>query len=412
MTGVLLTATLVSAQEQETLLKITRPLGLEKHRARETPAADLDRAAAFSRLKSNASTTVKSAPRKTRRLKKDRASVMATARIAAALPSIQSFGTGDGDIFEIEPNDTVSQGVALPVNVFGTIRVLNDVDFFAFEAFEGVPVVIEPFAVRLPRSNLIPDIALFNAAGQVLARDVGDEDFDPIIRYTPQANQTLIVGISDADDLGGFDFDYILNITMGIDVDENEPNDATAQQLTEIPSTVFGQIDVRSDVDFFSFTAEAGQTLIVDVDAEVLGSRLDAEINLLDPQTGIEYFYNDQKDGDDPRFNIVLPYTGRYVIGIGAFSNDSRGFYRLNASLVSGSGAPRVDTAIKLSKKLVEITGSGFGPGTTVEVNGVERATTVLNSGTVRAKVKARAGNIITVINPPDDRRSNPLILR
>ncbi|HKG20690.1 MAG TPA: PPC domain-containing protein, partial [Blastocatellia bacterium] len=379
---------------------------------RETPAADLDRAAAFSRLKSNASTTVKSAPRKTRRLKKDRASVMATARIAAALPSIQSFGTGDGDIFEIEPNDTVSQGVALPVNVFGTIRVLNDVDFFAFEAFEGVPVVIEPFAVRLPRSNLIPDIALFNAAGQVLARDVGDEDFDPIIRYTPQANQTLIVGISDADDLGGFDFDYILNITMGIDVDENEPNDATAQQLTEIPSTVFGQIDVRSDVDFFSFTAEAGQTLIVDVDAEVLGSRLDAEINLLDPQTGIEYFYNDQKDGDDPRFNIVLPYTGRYVIGIGAFSNDSRGFYRLNASLVSGSGAPRVDTAIKLSKKLVEITGSGFGPGTTVEVNGVERATTVLNSGTVRAKVKARAGNIITVINPPDDRRSNPLILR
>ncbi|HVF92552.1 MAG TPA: PPC domain-containing protein [Blastocatellia bacterium] len=412
MTGVLLTATLVSAQEQDTLLKISRPPGLEKRRTRETPAADLDREAAFMRIQSNGSASVKSAPRKARRLNKDRAAVLATARVAAALPSLQSFGTGDGDIFEIEPNDTVSQGVALPVNVFGTIRVLNDVDFFAFEAFKGVPIVIEPFAVRLARSNLIPDIALFNAAGQVLARDVGDEDFDPIIRYTPQSDETLIVGITDADDLGGFDFDYILNITRGIDVDESEPNNSAAQQLPEIPSTIFGEIGVRTDVDFYSFTAEAGQTLIVDLDAEVFGSRLDAEINLLDPQTGVEYFYNDQNDGDDPRFNIVLPYTGRYVIGVGAFSNNSRGFYRLNTSVVSGSGAPRVDTAIKLTKKLVEITGAGFKPGTTVEVNGVERTTTVLNSGTVRAKVKARAGDIITVINPPDDRRSNPLILR
>lgn len=412
LAGVLLTATFVSAQEQDTLLKITRPAGVEKWRGKKMPPVTLDRDSAFSRIRSDGSAAVKSGSKKTRRPIKDRASVLAKARTAAALPSIQSFGTGDGDVFEIEPNDLVSQGVALPANVFGRISLLNDVDFFAFQAFAGETVVIEAFAVRLANSNLIPDIALFNSEGQALARDVGDEEFDPVIRFVSPSDQVLVVGITDVDDLGGFDFNYILNITRGVDVDEDEPNDRTAQQLPDIPATVFGEIESRRDVDFYSFTAEAGQTLIVDVDADVLGSGLDAEINLLDPETGVEYFYNDQNDGDDPRFNIVLPFTGRYVIGVGAFNSDSRGFYRLNASLVSGAGAPRVDTAIKLAKKLLEITGEGFVPGTVVEVNGVERKTTLVNSGTVRAKVKARAGDIVTVITPPDDRRSNPLILR
>lgn len=412
LAGVLLTATFVSAQEQDASLKITRPSGIERKRVRETPPAELDRDSAFSRIRPNGAASLKSGIQKERKLKKDRASVMARVRTAAALPSLQSFGTGDGDRNEIEPNDIISQAVSLPVNVFGRISVLNDIDFFAFEAFAGEPVVIEAFALRLANSNLIADISLFTSSGQLLARDVGDEAFDPLIRFVPATNQVLIVGITDADDLGGFDFNYILNLTRGVDVEELEPNNSTAQVLPGLASTIFGEIDPRSDVDFYSFTAEAGQTLIVDVDAEVLGSRLDAEVNLLDPQTGVEYFYSDQNDGDDPRFNIVLPFTGRYVIGVGAFNSDSRGFYRLNASLVPGSGAPRVDTAIKLAKKLLEITGAGFVPGSIVEVNGVERKTTILSSGTVRAKVKARAGDIITVINPPDDRRSNPLILR
>jgi hypothetical protein len=222
----------------------------------------------------------------------------------------------------------------------------------------------------------------------------------------------LIVGIADADDFGGSSFDYLLNITRGGDVDEIEPNDRAAQGVASVPATVFGDIDGQSDVDFYSFIGTAGQTLIVDIDAEVLGSRLDPEVNLLDPQTGTEYFYNDQYDGDDPRFNIVLPYTGRYVIGVGAFNSNSTGFYRLNLSLVASSGAPIVASVVKLSKKLVEVTGAGFTSGAVVEVNGKERKTTFINSGTLRAKVKSRVGDVVTVSNPPDDRRSNPLLVQ
>ena len=405
-----LTVTFVAAQSEGPALKITRPssVSAEKQPSNNTRVAPLDRDAAFKRLRSENSSTIQSKSNQ----RKDRVSAFARNSVAASAPVLQSFATGGGDINEIEPNDSVSQGVSLPVNVFGRINFNRDFDFFAFQALAGQQVTIEPFAARLRGSRLIADIALFDASGNLLSSDVGDEDDDPVIRFTPAQDQILIAGITDADDFGGFDFGYVLNITRGKDVDETEPNDTAAQGLSELPATIFGDISKRKDVDFYSFIANAGETLILDVDAEALGSRLDPEINLSDPETGAEFFYNDQSEGDDARFNIVLPYTGRYVIGIGSFNSNSLGFYRLNASLVAGTGAPIITAVTRVAKKTLEVTGTGFTAGSVVEVNGDRRKTTVTGSGILRAKVKARIGDVVTVSNPPDDRRSNPLIVQ
>jgi hypothetical protein len=414
--ALLLTASFVGAQDEEPILKITRPQksqqSSQKLKNRTAPIAEVGRDASFARMHSEVS--ARSARKRSKRqsMRAESVSAFARSRQAATAPSLQSFATGDGDINELEPNNNVAQGVSLPVNIFGEISFDGDVDFFAFATLAGQQITVEPFAARLRRSDLVADIALFDASGNLLASNTGNEDEDPLIRYTPQSDQVLIVGIADADDFGGSSFDYLLNITRGGDVDEIEPNDRAAQGVASVPATVFGDIDGQSDVDFYSFIGTAGQTLIVDIDAEVLGSRLDPEVNLLDPQTGTEYFYNDQYDGDDPRFNIVLPYTGRYVIGVGAFNSNSTGFYRLNLSLVASSGAPIVASVVKLSKKLVEVTGAGFTSGAVVEVNGKERKTTFINSGTLRAKVKSRVGDVVTVSNPPDDRRSNPLLVQ
>jgi hypothetical protein len=414
--ALLLTASLATAQDNQPALKITGPGNAEKLYRRDTPTAGLDRANAFRRMRDERSVAAQSLQQSKALRRRDAAhrEVNAFARRSqvASAPAILSFATGGGDRDEVEPNDSIAQGVSLPVNLFGEISVGFDVDYFAFQALAGQPVTVEAFAARLSRSRLIADIALFDAGGHLLASSLGGATEDPLIRFTPPSDQVLIVGITDADDLGGARFDYLLNITRGVDVDELEPNGVTAQNLSEVPATVFGEISVPSDVDFFSFTATAGQTLIVDVDAEVLGSRLDAEVNLTDPQSGAEFFYNDQNDGDDPRFNIVLPYTGRYVIGIGAFNLNSTGFYRLNASLVGGAGSPLLTQVTRLSKKLIEVQGVGFAAGATVSVNGSDRKTTFLSSGTLRAKVKTRSGDVVTVANPPDDRRSNPLIVQ
>jgi hypothetical protein len=378
---------------------------------RSTPIARIDRSAAFARLDPEAV----SSPRPHRQ----RATV--PGQLRKSFPSrvkpatafgLQSFGTGGGDLNEVEPNDSIAQNVSLPVNVFGRVRLDFDIDFFAFQAIAGQQVVIEAFAARLPGSELVADLGLFTAAGDPLDSSAGAIDRDPLIRFRPLTDQVLIVGITDADDLGGARFDYILNVSRGVDVAESEPNGSDAQALQSVPATVFGSIANREDVDFFSFEAAAGQTLIVDIDSEVLGSSLDAETNLSDPQTGIEYFYSDQTDGDDPRFNIVLPFTGRYVIGVGSFGQNSSGFYRLNLSLVSGEDAPVISGITRISKKLFEVSGSSLSSSTRAETNGIQRKTTFVGPGLIRVKAKTRAGTVVTVTNPPDGRRSNPLVVQ
>ncbi|HLG16755.1 MAG TPA: PPC domain-containing protein [Blastocatellia bacterium] len=408
--ALLLTTTFVAAQSEEPALRIGRHTQQSKDYNRIVPALTLDRAAAFRRV--NPSGAASASPRERRRTPlTDRATALSRTRQAATVET-NSFGTGGGDIFEAEPNDRIAQGVSLPVNIFGRISFDGDVDFFSFRALAGQQITIEAFAARLRNSDLIADIVLFDTDGRMIDREVGDEDVDPLIRYTPFRDEVLIAGIADIDDFGGPRSDYMLNITRGDDVDEEEPNDRSAQRLPGLPVTIFGDIDGRTDVDFYSFVAVAGQTLIVDVDAEVLGSRLDPEVNLSDPETGVEYFYNDQYDGDDSRFNLVLPHTGRYVIGIGAFDSNSSGFYRLNASLVPAVAAPFVSRAIRLSRKTIEVSGSGFGSGSVVEVRSRGRSTSITIFGTLRAKVKARIGDVVTVANAPDDRRSNPVLVQ
>jgi hypothetical protein len=404
---------------QEPPLKISRPENLDKNYLRSTPQLEFENE---SGLRPGSSTRPDQELNFDKKANENRpevnkANTLKKIRVPASAPDFsqitpQSLGTGGGDINEVEPNGTTAQATSLPVNIFGNMGFDGDIDFYAFQAFAGQPIVIEPFAARLGRSDLIADIALFNSAGQLLERSIGDENDDPLIRFTSTNTEILVIGIADVDDFGGSSYQYILNLTRGVDVNELEPNGSQAQNLPTIPATVFGEINGRTDVDFYSFTGTMGDTLIVDVDAEVIGSRLDVEMNLSDPQFGVEYLYNDDTDGADSRFNIVLPFTGRYVIGVGAFQNNSSGFYRMNISVVSGSGAPLITSVTRIAKKQIEVMGSGFNDGVRVEVGGVRRKTTRVSSGVLRAKVKGRPGDVVTLVNPPDERRSNPLILQ
>jgi hypothetical protein len=406
----LLSSVIVAAGRQEPILKITAPESAQKAPKTRAAVPGLDQKSAFYRLHPTLIATA-DVKRLERAQSASRSSSFLKGVRTPSAVGLMSLGTGGGDIVETEPNDQIAQNVSLPVNVLGTIGTDGDVDFFTFQAFAGQQITIEAFAARIPGSELIADIALFNSAGQLLTADAGGTNFDPFVTFTPDSDQVLIAGIADVDNLGGPFSTYILNVTRGVDVDEAEPNDATAQSLASVPATVFGTIDSRSDVDFYSFVGNAGQTLIVDVDAEVIGSGLDSEINLMDPTTGVEYFFNDDSEGQDSRFNIVLPHTGRYVVGIGAFEQGSRGFYRLNISLVPGNGAPLITSVTRVSKKIFEVSGSGFSAASSVELNSDSRSTTFIDAGTLRGKGKAKSGSVVTVSNAPDGRRSNPLVV-
>jgi hypothetical protein len=323
-----------------------------------------------------------------------------------------SESTGSGDINEVEPNDQTAQNVFMPVNITGQIRPSLDQDFYAFPCHAGEQINVEPFASRIPGSLLIADIGLFDSGGNLITESVGDGVNDPLIQFTATSDGIMFAGITDADGLGGTNFVYLLSIDGGVDVDEVEPNSRTPQVLPASDVTVFGQLTSSSDQDLYSFAGTQGQTLIVDVDAAVVGSNLVSQLTLTDSATGIQYFSSDHNDGNDPRFNILLPFTGTYVIGVAPLPGSPGDFYRLNVSLVPGNASPVISGVTHVSSKVIDIIGTGLNESSIVEVDGTQVRTTLVQKGELNARAKAKRGAVITVADLPDLRRSNPLVVQ
>ena len=108
-----------------------------------------------------------------------------------------------GDLLEareLEPNDRAAQAdtVAAPVTVNGAIFTDGDEDTFRFTARAGRQVVLRAVAVGLG-SRLDPALTLLDVAGAVLAKnDDFGETREPLIVYTPAADDTFLVRVSDS----------------------------------------------------------------------------------------------------------------------------------------------------------------------------------------------------------------------
>lgn len=340
-------------------------------------------------------------------------------------------GTGLGDVFENEPNDQTADILDdLPVNVVGFSDEDGDIDFFAITAVQGESIRIEVVADRIFDTSIdsfLEVLANDNENTLLASNDEFFEDsHDSFIRFVaPLAGeQTYFIGVSDFDGQGGGDnYGYILNITVADSPDfvENEPNDTTnlADEFP-IPSVYFGGSDFTDDLDVYIFQGFAGEALIVDVDAEVFNSSMDAVAELYD-DTGGFLFGVDDTDGIDPRFNILLPYTGTYYLAIydrDGFGGDSY-YYSVNLSTQSGALAPRISRFKIVNNSLLKrIIGSGFtraNGGTFAEINSQEvGGGPPPQAPTTRVKLSPAQtvvdGDVVTVVNP-DGRRSNPGII-
>ncbi|MGP1386293.1 MAG: cadherin-like domain-containing protein [Thainema sp.] len=113
----------------------------------------------------------------------------------------------------------------------------------------------------------------------------------------------------------------------------NEPNDtildATLIDLTGTATfSVEGYIGDDadpfitdySDVDMFRVDLQAGDRLVVDIDAQVLGSSLDSYLRLFDA-SGNELLSNDDWNGLDSRLDYTVSSAGAYYVGMSNLSN-------------------------------------------------------------------------------------------
>lgn len=104
-------------------------------------------------------------------------------------------------------------------------------------------------------------------------------------------------------------------------VEETEPNDgfAKAQAIdlaSATPIRIDGGIHEPRNVDVFRFEGRAGERLRGELIAARQGGPLDAFATLFDESGNIVWQADDADGGADPRWDAVLPRTGRYFLSL------------------------------------------------------------------------------------------------
>lgn len=119
------------------------------------------------------------------------------------------------------------------------------------------------------------------------------------------------------------------------EVNETEPNNDVSQaQKVEIGTTINGVINPNVDVDYFAFTAQAGQRVIVRCDAQMIDSLLDPYVQVFDASGRLlarSWSYR----GRNTVAEIRAPSTGTYLVRLNQFTYLAGGeeyFYRLTIS--------------------------------------------------------------------------------
>ncbi len=141
------------------------------------------------------------------------------------------------------------------------------------------------------------------------------------------------------------------------EIREAEPNDdwRKAQPIT-LPVLVNGII-ANEDWDHFRFHADAGQTLVFDVSATRHGSRLDADLAILD-EHGEEIAWNDDTTVfGDPHLDHTFEKAGDYIVRVGSLAGGPNMDYRLSIGRI-----PYVTRTLPA--------GLGSGQTTTMSISG------------------------------------------
>ncbi len=113
-----------------------------------------------------------------------------------------------------------------------------------------------------------------------------------------------------------------------------ESNDSPANaQPIAFPATLVGAMDKPGDTDCYAFEAQSGESLVFEVVAQSVRSRLQAVLTLRDAEGRVLKEASPRPGRPDPILGYRFTANGRYIVQIRDFQNASGGdvHYRLNA---------------------------------------------------------------------------------
>ena len=297
-------------------------------------------------------------------------------------------------MISIEPNDTLAlanfiefedSSVEIITGEIGDNAAReNDVDLFAVRLDAG-ETIIANIDANINESPLDSVITIFDAVGNLLVQN-DDNSFelegepvtevDPFQQFTAIEAGIYYVGVSSYPNLeynpnlagsgnGNTSGSYSLELRLGeLNADglAAEPNDtirfANPVELDSsepvVISGVIGDntalLSAEDDVDLFEVELEAGETLLADINADLIGSSLDSVLTIFDLNGNLWAQNEDnsfEEDGEirteaDPFQAFTAPEDGTYYVGVSSAGNldydpnvfvsgigESSGFYNL-----------------------------------------------------------------------------------
>jgi len=242
-------------------------------------------------------------------------------------------GIIEGDIYE--PNDNFITAHAMiygDILPYATIDPSGDVDYYSFAGNAGDSVKIY---IDYAGSSLDAKISLYDSLATMLieVNEYGAQ-LPEVILYELPANGTYYIKVENIITGGGPDYTYLLGLQLKGYGDPHEPNNRYnyATPISYYQTLKSCVIDPPAnepfqDVDFYQFTAQANDTIVIDIDAARLipPSSLDSKITLYDVDGTTVLVENDEDEVDpsspagDSRIDYVIPADGTYYIKVESY---------------------------------------------------------------------------------------------
>lgn len=121
------------------------------------------------------------------------------------------------------------------------------------------------------------------------------------------------------------------------ELNETEPNNTReTAQAAELNQTINGRMNGATDVDWFKFAGKAGQRVLADCLARRLDSKLDANLELYDPNGRRLATARNSLVNKDALVDVTLPADGEYVIRVNDFVYAGGEDYPYRLNLTTG----------------------------------------------------------------------------
>lgn len=185
------------------------------------------------------------------------------------------------------------------------------------------------------------------------------------------------------------------------EITEQERDGRPIPAAVQHPLTINGRIFPRQDVDVWTITARAGEIITIRVDADRIGSPLEAKIDVRGPRGQVAEAL--ATSGHDPRASFVASDAGTYAISIGDVRGDGGPAFVYRLSITSGPVVDRVFPLGGQRGKSVQLDVAGMGqpPRMTMSIPA---------TGTLESPVPLDVDDLPELVEGPDAKLTVPAI--